>query len=713
MGIWGSLKSIVRFEPIAPAGGASLAGLAAPVPAEVLEIAAQLVPNWQIGRPAWPEWDARKAGDGARKLALVFRCLSVLAYTVGTAPVRVYDEANGQTVAGHPMRRLMRRPNPHMGEAAFWGHVGLRTATYGFCVVEKERSRLGDVIALWPLRSAWLKAKPRRDSSVDWEYRVPGIAAPYQLAAENVIVFRWADTSEGSPYGAGPLEASFREIALLNQLMDFVKGYVDRGAVPVWGIVPEMQIGDATVKPKTQAEIDALLDSFVARHGGLDKASRPIYLQAIKELVKIGSNLEEMAFQALRDVSELAICTAFGVPPRKVGVRAGLEHSTQNATAQVEDAEFYNGTVVPLWSRFDDALTLGLLSEFEDPGSTISLEFDTSKIRALQEDRNAKIAALTPLFLGGGIPASVFCAETGLPAPAADFYLRGIATEAVPATDPIGGAAGGDTAALRGLARVRGPLALPATLAGDGPARRLAAATNGRKLIRRVADAREPSIRAFFRDQGKRLIPKVTEGLGTAGGPVETLVAAAIDWDAEEWALEPVLKRLYQLAGETAYGAVNDELGTELAFDLANPHLDEVRGHFAQEIKGVTAESRSQIQAAVTKGLKEGASPDEIAARLTDLFEGWATHRAKTVALTAGAYAYNSASAIGYRESGVVDRCQLFDNASHDTDPQGPTNTTCADRDGMIVPLDDVDDYIASMHPNCIMAVAPVLKGEE
>lgn len=718
------------------------------LPAEQLEIAAQLIAPHTANRTTWPEWDARKAEDiGARRLALIFRCMSLLAYTIGTAPIRVYDEAkNNETIPDHPMRTLMRRPNAQMDEASFWSHVGLRAATYGFCVVEKERDRIGNVIGLWPLRSAWLKAKPRRDSSHDWEYRIPGLD-PVTLVSEDVLVFRWADTSIGSAYGTGPLEACFREVALINVLMDFVKGHVENGAVPVYGIIPELQVGNQSVKQRTQPEIDALIDAFVARHGGLAKANRPVYLQAIKEIVKIGGNLEEMAFQSLRDVNELGICTAFGVPPRKVGVRAGLEHSTQNATAQVEDAEFYKGTIIPLWTRFDGALTLGLLPEFLTPAEmargTISLEFDRSDIDALQEDRNAKAVWVNSAVSTGWMSVKTAHAELGIPfVGKKDYYLRSFTVEAVPVESPFGAPDDGTDEQQGALDRVRPPLALSATTQGRGPARRLAAATNGRKLIRKVADAREPSIRAFFRAQGERLLPKVTEGLAAAlsepiawtpelealaadlyrdsgrmtwGNPEQyrtTLAMADINWKAEEKALEKVIRQLYELAGDTAFDAINNELGVAIDFSLANPNLKDVRNALADRVKGINEESRNSIRDLVTRAGEEGKTIEEITAELRSLFDGWTKSRAEMVALSESATSVNLATIAGYIESDVVDRAQLYDNPDCDTNPLPPTNTTCADRDGLVVPIEKAGDYVASMHPRCILATAAILKGE-
>ena len=709
-----SLRALVTFQPaplpLRPGDALDAAG-----PIETYALAAQAMPALTVPRATWPTWDPQRAAvTGYQRLALIYRCVTIVAYALGTAPVRVIDEANdGEPVEGHPLTLLMRRPNPLMDAAGFWSAVGVRAAVAGFCVVEKERDRLGTVIGLWPLQSAWLKAKQRRDGRYDWDYHVPGVTEPFRLTAEDTLVFTWADTPSGSPYGIGPLEACLRETAVSNELRDHVKRTLEVGAVPMYGLVPEPD-----ARRLTQPEVDALLDAFVARRMGLANAARPVYLQAIKDIKRLGLDFNELAYVELHDLAELGIVQAFGIPASVAQIRVGLEHSDSRANAEVDEAKLYRQTIIPLWARFDGVLSLGLLPEFAGDGSSLALAFDTSDIQALQEDRNAKAPWVIQAFAAGILTQHMALRELAIPPPETDdFYVRGIAVEAIPADAPIPepppvpatpsptmppppAMPAGEDAQLARLA---------ATTRGRGSAGRYARAADHRTLIRRVADAREPSIRAYFRDLGARVLRG-----GLAGdGPAETYALADIDWAAEEAELERILTRLVQLAGDAAYGAINGELGTGISFDLANPHLDQVRGHFRQEITGIVESSREQIQEIATRGAIEGKSVDQIADDLRETFTRWGTGRARTVARTASAYAYNSASVIGYRETGLVDRAQLFDNAEHATDPQPPTNTTCADRDGMIVPLDATDAYIASMHPNCIMAVAGVLIGED
>jgi hypothetical protein len=102
--------------------------------------------------------------------------------------------------------------------------------------------------------------------------------------------------------------------------------------------------------------------------------------------------------------------------------------------------------------------------------------------------------------------------------------------------------------------------------------------------------------------------------------------------------------------------------------------------------------------------------------RLTETFEDMSKTRAEVIARTETQNAYNRSSALSYQESGEVDEVELHDNPDHADDPMGPTNTTCAERDGLIVVLSGVGDYIDSAHPNCQLGISPILRtalGEE
>lgn len=707
-----------------------------------------VLPASQTGKPRYPKRTiSTYEDDGYAKLALVFRCIGLTSQLAGTAPVLVYREDQDgarKAITNHPLRQLMRRPNLFMGESRFISYVTMITAVAGFCVVEKERDRLGNVIGLWPLEPNRCRAILRSQRQPDWEYT---ISASHKeiLPAEDVLVFTYADRS-GSPYGIAPLEVAFRELGILNQMIDFLMAFFQNGAMPVYGLVPETDSG----QKMDQTKVDLIKDKWRRRHAGLQNSIDPAILVGIKDVKRLSFDFSELAYVPLRDLSDLAICQAFGIDPSMVGTRIGLEKSTYSNKEEARKG-CYQDTIIPLWSRFDDTLEIGLLDEFPGDG-VVALDFDISKIQALQENRNEKATWLTSATLGGAISIHTYHQELGLPKPDGDdFYLRGIATEAVPVSDPLG------LSIERALPAATKPPVDPNVIPEDptdqDEARalaliqehrhsirrighddryqrrllgehdpqirwhrvetkhtprefRAAIGTVNRRHIRRIAQKSKPWIAAFFTAQRNRIGAKVTRS-GVV--PVETRAFDDINWATEEAELERLITRIFNLSGDTAYAAANDQLGVSIDWNLANPKLKAVRAQLAQDVKNINDETKARIQDLVTSAADSGKTTTELADQLDATFDGWTRARAETVARTEAMRSYGMASLASYDESGVVSGVQLFDNPDHDTDP-GSDGWTCAQRNGQQVSLADAQKSIDAEHPNGSLAVAPIVQ---
>jgi HK97 family phage portal protein len=679
---------------------------------------------YRQGQPVYPSRDvAGLATEGYDRIPLIWSCVGLLADTAGAVPLRVYEEdgqGNRTPLPTHPLAVLMRRPNPQMSGDELIGSIIANASITPFTLIELVRSEGGRVVELWPLRSDWAVPILRSQRPPDWEYRIPGLSRPIVLKAENVLVHRWRRRWDHSPYGTYPLEVLFRQVGIENAMIDFLKIFFDQGATPQLAIQADMMPGQRL----TQGQIDELNEQFMARHGGLRNAAVPFWLGGVKDIKRVGFDFNEFAWTELRDLDELAIVQAFGVPASMAQIRVGLQHSDSRANAEVDERKFYRQTVIPRLRDLDGLLTHELLPLF-DTRPSVAIEFDTSDVQALQEDRNARANALTPALLGGAIPVSVWSAELGLPEPAADFYLTPLSTERVPVADvlkppepvppqlrPPALPAGDD--GEPGLSRLRaiGP--------GPRPRWRAKLAADNRALIVKVADARVASFRRFFVAQGERVVAAYTAQVGLAavvganGHRPETLavILPPLDWPAEDEALGRVHRQLALFAGETAFAAVNDALDTDISFDLANPNVRGVMDQLATRVAGIGDETRANVAEVITRGEEAGKTVDDIAGDLRGLFAETYRGRSLTIARTESMVSLNAASVLGYRESGVVDRVQLFDNPAHDTDP-GSDGLTCAARNGLIVPLDRAERHIDAEHPNGTLAVAPVLTGDD
>jgi hypothetical protein len=214
-------------------------------------------------------------------------------------------------------------------------------------------------------------------------------------------------------------------------------------------------------------------------------------------------------------------------------------------------------------------------------------------------------------------------------------------------------------------------------------------------------------MRQVWREQGKRVtasIPKSTDDLDTKADP--------INWREEQKLLAELMDKFYATAGDKAYAMVTGVTGAEgLTFDLANRNVQRLLTELGKRIVGISETTRLDVSKVVANGLTEGLSPPQIADTLTTMFEQTYKNRAATVARTESMVAYNTASTMGYRESGVVDRIEMVDNSEHVDDYGASDGLTCAQRDGMVIDLADADRHIEAEHPNGSLALIPILSG--
>jgi hypothetical protein len=132
-----------------------------------------------------------------------------------------------------------------------------------------------------------------------------------------------------------------------------------------------------------------------------------------------------------------------------------------------------------------------------------------------------------------------------------------------------------------------------------------------------------------------------------------------------------------------------------------------VRDEIGSRVVGITETTKADIQRVVNEALAEGTSIDDLSARLEGLYEESYRNRSRAIARTESQVAYNTASVEGYQQRGVT-QVELADNPNHTTDP-GSDGLTCAQRHGLVVPIQQVSRHIQAEHPNGSLSILPVL----
>lgn len=711
----------------------AIADRAEPAPMDTRGSLSGMIPGWTSGKPTWPSDNVIvMTRDGYRKCVTAFACINIIADAVAEATLRVWiDEGAGKRdeIVDHPLRQLMQRPNDRMSESELLTDIVRIAAITGYCVVEKIRSARGNPVELGILRPDYVRPILRDQRAPNWEYTVPG-ESPSILDADDAVVFTYMGSPTLSVTGDTPLRAILREAGILNELTDFLKLLLERGGMPQIALVVDSTGPDDVPNEKlTDDEREAIRQQFIAKYTGYRNWVGPAIIEGMR-VEQIGFDLNQIAFKDLRDGLDLSVCRAFRVPPPVVQVMAGLTTSYgQTLEQSMKLLQMY--TANPLRSRLDGALTRGLLPEF-DARPNIDLEFDTSSVDALQEDEKAVHERARENLRAGGITLDEFRQRVGekplenqlgkslliafsmVPTPIDQDVvpppLSGTPPDNSPDNSP-------DNDPEDEEDRAYDPDA-PLTIPRDGRTyrnqrsispieqrRQANIVAKSKQQIVRLAGLIDPDVATFLQEQKGRVIEAVTGQRSISLRAVEE-----IDWDAEDALLLELFRGWWSTVGETAFTDASAILGVETVWDVSNPQLRNVVDVLGKRIVDISETTRSDMESIITEALLEGVSMPELLGKIEHLFENTYKGRASTIARTESQVAYNLSSQAAYQASGVVAEVQLHDNSQHTDDYGASDGLSCAQRNGLIVPLGDMQRHVYAEHPNGTLAVAAIVR---
>ena len=371
---------------------------------------------WFTTTPVFPVGDYFVfSQQGYLRNELVYRGLNMLAGAIAEAPLRVYNRA-GRALDGHPLRVLIKRPNPFMGEHLLWETTVLYLYLSGNAFWVKVRSRSGRVVEVWPLRPDRIRIIPDdRRFVAGYIYEIGG--HQYPLDTADIVHFKFPHPIYDY-WGLSPLQAALRRIVIDNETADFTKVLLQNNATPSIAVTTQNAIDQATA--------DRLSIRWREKFGGRNRGG-PAFLQAGMDIKTIGLSMKDLAFPELDASSQQRVLVAIGVPPVLLGQEATFSNYAQARMS------FYEDTAEPLQSRLDDRLESDLLYADFDASRELELKFDTSKVSALRPVRELRWQNAQAGVQGGWLSVNRALAMVGeAPEPDGDVYLRPQAMLTVP-----------------------------------------------------------------------------------------------------------------------------------------------------------------------------------------------------------------------------------------------------------------------------------------
>ncbi len=261
---------------------------------------------------AIPTWSGKAVTvDTALQLDTVWACVRLIAETIATLPLQLYDGA-GDTVAKvartHPLYRILHdRPNADMTAVDFWTCIVGALLLWGNGFAQVVRRGDGTVIALNPLRPDRMTVRRDRESGqLVYTYSWQGTV----LTLEEDEIFHVKGFSLDGMLGLSPIAVG-RQVLATALAADETAGKTFAN-----GLLSQSYIKSPDWLDDTQrARAKVILEDYTSSVN----ANKTPLLEGGWTVESIGMNPEVMQLLQTRGWSVETICRLFGVPPPMIG----------------------------------------------------------------------------------------------------------------------------------------------------------------------------------------------------------------------------------------------------------------------------------------------------------------------------------------------------------------------------------------------------------
>lgn len=329
-----------------------------------------------------------------------------------------------------PFLDLLERPNPYYdGDTMFRATIAdlmVGDGGGGNAYWVKLRSGSGRPVELWWVPAHLMQPCDDPDNPTvfisHYEYTADGTT--YRVRVDDVVHFRQGLDPNNPRKGMAPMKSLWREIFTDDEAANMTAVLLKNLGVPGVVIVPEHgQI--------TKEAAEELKTAYLQKFSG-DRRGEPLVMANKASIVQFGFSPEQMQMRSLRGIPEERITARLGINSAVLGLGAGLATTKVGATLKEYREDAIESFMVPLWKQLARTITHDLLGDFRDTDWRAA--FNLAKVRALQDDENARVAALGQQLEAGGITVAEYRRALGMIVlPEHEVYLRRNTMVAVPA----------------------------------------------------------------------------------------------------------------------------------------------------------------------------------------------------------------------------------------------------------------------------------------
>ncbi|KKN52801.1 hypothetical protein LCGC14_0609190 [marine sediment metagenome] len=578
--------------------------------------------------------------------AWVRGCVNTIANNISGVPFKLFtgETKNPSEVETGELYDLFQNPNPLMTKTQLWQATMIYLEIKGECIWLKDmpKGKEDNVavvpLGIYPRDPVNFEPIVKNDVFVGWMYKDGKEETPLMLA--QVIQFKYFN-----PYnyyrGLSPLSAAMMGVNQDWNAARYNLAFFENSADP--GGIITYDPG-ANKEGLTDEQRTAIRENWENRHKGASRAKRIAILEGGLKYQQTEVSHVDMQFLDQRKWNREEIMMVYGVNKFAMTIYEDLNFATANAAAK----QLWINTLIPKMNYLDDVLESKFF-KYIDNGKVWS-EFDTSDIKALQEDFNKKIETAHKMWQMGFPPNAINDRlELGMPKLTwGDTVFVSIAQ--VPAESLLG--------------------ATPTSTEEESIKTKQNTAIDYDKFwVKYVAKILDPNEKKFQNRMKWYFYKLRTDQLARLADAEKTIKAAvaeksihkveAFEVDSilfveEEWdkklktATRPLYENIMIASGEE----LANELGGLFQFDLTDPAMLRFMNKRLSKIVGVNDTIRKQLRLTLMDGIVAKETIGELQNRVRTVFN-FASNRSLTIARTETATASSGTRFLAMKQEGI------------------------------------------------------------
>lgn len=278
----------------------------------------------------------------ALKSTAVWACVRVIAETVASLPVHVYERKGNTRRQRDPQPAWLIKPNPEMTRFELFERTVASLNLDGNAYWYFEHDNLGRVAQVWPLPPSIVTVERSR-STWEIQYRVGSKAHAGIYTSSNILHFR-AFPGVDDLKGLSPIANFAQSIGLGLAAEEYGARFFGQGSTQNGVIEVPGDPKDTVLKRMAQ--------EWERDHQGVANAHRPGFLTGGAKWVPTSIPNDDAQFLQTREFQVTDIARIFRVQPHMIG---DLSHATFSNIEQ-QSIEFVVHTIRPWLVRLESAL---------------------------------------------------------------------------------------------------------------------------------------------------------------------------------------------------------------------------------------------------------------------------------------------------------------------------------------------------------------------